>query len=393
MAKVENRTQARPNGNAVRHVFAEQLYTGVGDEVRGNQLLTLNDGRIAEVEPIGAGVVPPDAIHTSIAAPGFIDVQINGAADVLFNDDPTVEAIENVAWGARQGGTAYILPTFITDAGDRYQTAIAAVEQGMAMGAPGLLGVHLEGPFLSPQRPGIHPVRFIRPLEVEDVEHLRAAKCPVLLTVAPEMQDHALLRQLTEAGITIFAGHTNATHEELLSAVDAGLSGATHLFNAQSPIAPRAPGTVGTVLMHPGLRAGIIADGYHVHPQMLAMASSLMGDRLFLVTDAMPTLVGEEPAFDLVGTRITLKDERLTGPDGTLAGAHLAMDQAVRNAVAMMGVSAAQALRMASGNAARALGLQDELGKLLPGYRAGMTCLSADLHAERVIVDGLVDDR
>ncbi|MGD1888275.1 MAG: N-acetylglucosamine-6-phosphate deacetylase [Cohaesibacteraceae bacterium] len=393
MAKADNRPQARPNEKTVRHVFAEQLYTGVGDEVRGNQLLTLEEGRIASLEPMDVGTVPPDVIRTSIAAPGFIDVQINGAADVLFNNDPTVGVIEKIAWGARQGGTAYILPTFITDAGDRYRSARAAGEEGLAMGVPGLLGVHLEGPFLSLQRPGIHPVRFIRPLETDDVEHLRAAQCPILLTVAPERQDHALLRQLAEAGITIFAGHSNATHEELLSAVDAGLSGATHLFNAQSPIAARAPGTVGTVLMHAGLRAGIIADGYHVHPQLLAMASSLMGDRLFLVTDAMPTLAGEEPAVDLVGTRSTLEDGRLTGPDGTLAGAHLAMDEAVRNAVAMMGVSVAQALRMASGNAAQALGLQDELGKLLLGYRAGMTCLSADLHAERVIVDGLVDDR
>lgn len=385
-----NDLNATRSGRAVRYVFAQTLYTGEGQEPRPNQLLTLEGGHIASLEQVDGEAVPDETVRMDIAAPGFIDLQINGAADVQFNDSPTVAAIERIAWGARQGGTAHILPTFITDAGDRYREAIAAVEAAITSDVLGVLGVHLEGPFLSPDRPGIHPARFIRQLEASDVAYIQAAQCPILLTLAPERQNHALLRQLANAGITLFAGHTAATHNQMLNAIDTGLSGVTHLFNAQSQMAGREPGTVGTALMHSALRAGIIADGHHVHPQMLAMAARLMSERLFLVTDAMQTLAGEQTSFDLMGTMVGLEGGRLTGPNGTLAGAHLSMDEAVRNAVSFMGVSVAQALRMASGNAAKALGLQDELGQIAPGYRASITGLSNDLQAQSVIVDGLL---
>lgn len=375
---------------AVHTVFARSLYDGVSSEPLADQLVTINDGRITAVEALGQDQAPPPGVTSAeIAAPGFIDLQINGAADTQFNEEPTLEAIARIAAGARKGGTAHVLPTFITAPDREFERAIAAVNEAIDEGVAGVLGVHLEGPFLSPDRPGIHPPQFIRTMTGADVETTKTARGSVLVTLAPETQEHELIRHLATHGVRVFCGHSNATADQMAAAIEAGVSGVTHLFNAQSQITGREPGVVGSALVHPELSAGIIADGFHVHPQNMAMAAALMGDRLFLVTDAMKTLAGTVSAFDLYGTPVKLAEGCLRGPEGTLAGAHLAMDQAVRNAVSMMGVTRSTALKMASTNVASALGIADELGHLAPGYRASLTLLDADLNATGVIVDGL----
>jgi N-acetylglucosamine-6-phosphate deacetylase len=377
------------DGHPIDTVFARTLFDGVGDSAIHDQIIRIDDGLIAEVRPRAIGeAIPGGALEVESVAPGFIDMQINGAADAQFNEDPTVQTLERMAGGARQGGTAHILPTFITASGTDYAKAIDATNQALEARVPGVLGIHLEGPFLSPDRPGIHPARFIRPLSRDDLQHVRNAKGKVLVTLAPECQDHLLIRELVESSVTVFIGHSNADLDDIDNAIRAGVSGVTHLFNAQSQITARDPGVVGSALMRPELFAGIIADGHHVHPQNLAMAAKLMPDRLCLVTDAMKTLAGTTTSFDLYGTPITLDDGRLTGPDGTLAGAHLSMDQAVRNAIALMQVSPGQAIKMASRNPARALGLSDALGAVKPGFRASLTLLDTELHATGVIVDG-----
>ncbi|MFN3615179.1 MAG: amidohydrolase family protein, partial [Rubrimonas sp.] len=222
----------------------------------------------------------------------------------------------------------------------------------------------------------------------DDVARIAAAPLPVLLTVAPEAQPPDLLARLSAAGVILFAGHTAATWEQMAAAVGLGLRGVTHLFNAMSQIEGRAPGVVGAALSDKRLRAGVIADGHHVHPANLALAAAVMGDRLFLVTDAMATLASDIDRFDLFGAPVRLAEGRLSSADGTLAGAHLAMDEAVRGMIAMAGVSAGRALAMASGNAARAIGMEGSLGRIAPGWRASLTCLDEDLHACAVMVDG-----
>lgn len=377
------------HGHLIDTILARDLYDGLTDQPRTNQLITIADGVIKDIQPVRAKqAVPSGTVEAKVVAPGFIDIQINGAADTQFNEEPTAEAIGRIAAGARKGGTAHIMPTFITAPGSDYARAIAATNKALETRVPGVLGVHLEGPFLSPERPGIHPREFIRKLQQSDVGAIKHAKGTVLLTLAPECQDHGLIRQLVASGVRVFIGHSNAAKAEVESAIEAGVSGVTHLFNAQSQIAARNPGVVGCALMRPELFAGIIADGLHVDPQNLAMVAKLIPGRLCLVTDAMKTLAGTLTSFDLYGTAIRLDDGRLTGPDGTLAGAHLAMDEAVRNAMELMEMSPAQALRMASLNPAKALGLSGELGTIQPGYRASFTLLDDGFHATGTVVDG-----
>jgi N-acetylglucosamine-6-phosphate deacetylase len=373
-------------------IGARRLFPGGGRPPEADRAVEVAGSRIVSVRP--RSEVPPGAAvrDHGIVAPGFVDLQINGGGGLLFNDAPTPATIAEMARAARKGGTAHILPTFITDAGASYVRALEAVEAAIAAGVPGCLGIHLEGPFLSPKRPGIHPPRHIRPLSAADAERIGAARHPCLLTLAPEEADEALLGRLVAAGVTVFAGHSEATAEEIARAADLGLRGVTHLWNAMSQLQGRAPGVVGAALTDGRLAAGIIADGLHVHPLNLRLAAAAMGERLFLVTDAMPTLAAAIDGFALAGVPVRLVDGRLVSPEGTLAGAHLAMDEAVRNMVRLGGVSEALALDMASGRAAAAIGLGGELGRIAPGFRASLACLDAGLRAEAVMVDGRFPD-
>jgi N-acetylglucosamine-6-phosphate deacetylase len=373
-------------------IAARRLYPGGGRPPEEDRVIEVSEGRVAWVRPsseVPPGP-PPRAFDT--VAPGFVDLQINGGGGVLFNAVPTPGTIATIARAARKGGTAHILPTFITDEGAAYAQALAAVTAAIAMGVPGCLGLHLEGPFLSPKRPGIHPGRHIRPLTPEDADRIGAASFPVLLTLAPEEAASGLVAGLVARGVTVFAGHTEATAEEVAQAAEIGLSGVTHLWNAMSQLQGRAPGAVGAALTDTRLMAGIIADGLHVHPLNLRLAAQAMGERLFLVTDAMATLGSDIAGFDLAGVPVRLVEGRLVSPEGTLAGAHLAMDEAVRNMVSLSGVGLPEALDMASGRAARAIGLEGELGRIATGFRASIACLDAELRTVAVMVDGAFPD-
>lgn len=360
-------------------IRAGQVFDGRADAPLPDHVIEISGGQVTALRPARAGDPPAIA---DIAAPGFIDMQINGAADVQFNFDPTPQALAQIAAGARQGGTAHLLPTFITAPGRDYLRALDAGRQAIAQSVPGILGVHLEGPFLSPRRPGIHDPAAIRPLDETDLSALTEAFPGVLLlTLAPEEQPAGAIARLSEAGVVVFAGHSEARCNQV-----AGLRGATHLWNAMSQLTGREPGVVGAVL-DGNLFAGIIADGHHVAWENIRLAARLMPDRLCLVTDAMLTLAGTAQEFVLHGVSIRLADGRLTDAAGTLAGAHLAMDRAVANMVARGGVGLAVALRMASGNVARAIGVAD-LGWVGPGARASVTLLGNDLAARGVVVDG-----
>lgn len=360
-------------------IRADRVFDGRGDAPLHDHVIEMSGGRITALRPARAGDPPPLA---AIAAPGFIDMQINGAADVQFNFDPTPGALARIAAGARQGGTAHLLPTFITAPGCDYLRAMDAARQAIAQRVPGVLGVHLEGPFLSPRRPGIHDPKAIRPMDQGDLAALTEDFPGILLlTLAPEEQPEGFIERLTHAGVVVFAGHSDARCDQTV-----GLRGATHLWNAMSQLTGREPGVVGAVLSG-DLFAGIIADGHHVAWPNVRLAVRVMPDRLCLVTDAMLTLAGTATEFALHGVTIRLADGRLTDAGGTLAGAHIAMDQCVANMVAHGGAGLAAALRMASGNVARALGITD-LGWLGPGARASVTLLDQGLQAQGVVVDG-----
>lgn len=377
-------TSNRPP-DGVHRIHARRLYPGQGAAPRSDQMIVISKGRIASLASAEGGDAERADAHYDIVAPGFIDLQINGAGGVLFNDQPDHHALGLMITAARKGGTCHMLPTFISAEGDSYWRAMKAVSD---CDLPEILGLHLEGPFLSPDKPGIHPQAAIRKITDADIEALCGFDGRMLLTLAPEEVTADRLARLHNAGIILFAGHTNCDSESIGKAHENGLVGITHLFNACSQMTARAPGVVGAALTHPSLFAGIIADGIHVHSHALRLAANCLQDRLFLVTDAMPSYGSKTPGFTLAGQQIDLVDGRLQSSQGTLAGAHLGLDEAVRNMMALAGVDLAMALHMASGVPAKVLGVDDRYGLVATGRDASLTCLADNLTADAVVVHG-----
>ncbi len=371
-------------------VLPESLFDGEMAQPVADRAVVIRAGRIVDVTAATRAPAGP-TLRAKLAAPGFIDLQINGGGGVMFNDAPGRDTLRRMAQAAQRGGTAHILPTFITAPGQAYLDAMRAVREALDAAEPGILGLHLEGPFLSPARPGIHPPEAVRPLTEADIALLcEGVGGPLLLTLAPEEASPGVIARLAAAGITIFAGHSEADHAAMARAADEGLRGGTHLFNAMSQITGREPGVVGAILDDKRLYAGIIADDVHVHPANLRLALRVMGERkLFLVTDAMATLDAPGACFVVNGKTIRQRDGRLADAEGRLAGAHLAMDEAVRNMIRFGGAGRAPALQMASTTPAELLGLGAELGRIAPGFRASMTFLDRDLRASGGLVDGL----
>ncbi len=319
--------------------------------------------------------------------PGFIDCQVNGGGDVLFNDAPTVETIRRIGEAHRQYGTTGFLPTLISDDLDVMRAAIAAVDAAIAEGVPGVLGIHLEGPYLAPARKGVHDATKFRvpdAREIDLVSSLRNGK--TVLTVAPECVPLETIRELTRRGVIVCAGHTAASYDETRAALKAGLRGFTHLFNAMSPLTSREPGVVGAALEDGSSWCGLVVDGIHVHPASLrvALAAKPRGG-MFLVTDAMPPVGGTSDTFTLGGITAVCRDGRCETPDGVIAGSALDMITAVRNTVAMLGVDVAEAVRMASTYPADFLGLASH-GRIAPQKRAAFVIADRALRVREVVV-------
>ncbi len=364
-----------------------------GERVINDHAVIVDDDLIAGVVPLAglAGDMPLKRYDGGILAPGFIDAQINGAGGVLFNEAPTRDTLVTMMRAQGRFGTTAMLPTFITDRPEIRAQAVSAVREAIAAGMPGIVGIHLEGPFLSPQRKGAHALDLIADMTSEDVEILTATGLPtVLLTLAPECVDPALIARLVAGGVIVSLGHTEATFDQAMAAVAAGARGVTHLFNAMSQLGHREPGMVGAALAAPDLHAGIIADGIHVHPTALrlALAAKRGPGRLFLVTDAMPPSAGGGDSFALNGRTAVRSGQALVLADGTLAGSDLTMDKAVRFAVRELGVDLSEALRMASLYPAEFLGLSDTRGRLKQGYRADIVHLDNTLEVTDVLIGG-----
>jgi N-acetylglucosamine-6-phosphate deacetylase len=363
--------------SAAHVIEADRVFDG--DTVLAEHAVVVEGERIAGVlpwsaAPKGSSVerLPPGAW----LAPGFVDVQVNGGGDRLFNGDPSPKTLAAIAAAHRRFGTTSLLPTFITDRPDKMAQAVAAVRAAMPEN-PGILGIHIEGPFISPERPGVHDPAAIRLPAEEDFALLTSLREGVtLVTLAPERVP-GFVRRLAEAGVRVSLGHSMATYEETKAALADGLTGFTHLFNAMRPLASRDPGPIAAALETSGCWYGLIADGFHAHPAMLRLALRGAG-RPMLVTDAMPPVGGRKDSFTLYGETIAMKDGRCLRADGTLAGAALDMASAVRNAVALAGASLPEALRMASRHPAEFLGLGGRLGRLAPGCRADLVALAPE---------------
>lgn len=293
-------------------------------------------------------------------APGFVDLQINGGGGVMFNDDQSVEALRTIAAAHASIGTAAVLPTLITDTPARTKAAIAAVEQAIAERVEGVVGIHLEGPHLSVARKGAHDPSLIRTMDDDDLAIiLRAAeRLPnVMMTVAPENTTNAQIRAMSDAGVIVSLGHTDADFDTCMAAFDAGARCVTHLFNAMSQLGNREPGLVGATLARGDIYAGLIADGIHVHSATIriALAAARNNDRIMLVTDAMATAGSDIDGFVLNGRQVFRSHQRLTLKDGTLAGADLEMAQALSTMVNAVGDSLDDAIRRATSTPASLL--------------------------------------
>jgi N-acetylglucosamine-6-phosphate deacetylase len=298
-----------------------------------------------------------------------------------------------IARAHRRYGTTACLPTLITDTREQVRTAVAAARS--IGGQDEVLGLHLEGPFISPRRPGVHRADRIAQPGADDLEELceLAGAGSSLVTLAPECVPAGFIRTLTSSGVRISIGHSEASAAVVIQAVADGATGVTHLFNAMPPLSARAPGIIGAALAERRLTAGLIVDGIHVDPVSVRAAFGAKGaDRIALVTDAMPTVGTSLDRFELVGRAITLTDGRLTTAGGTLAGAHLDMASAVRNAVTLAQLPLEDALRAASLTPARFLGLDKERGALVPGARADLVALTQELKVVSTWVDGRADD-
>jgi N-acetylglucosamine-6-phosphate deacetylase len=364
------------------------------DRIAGGCAVLVEGERIAALVQAGDARLRGARVHDlegALLLPGFVDCQVNGGGGVLFNDAPSVESIEAIGRAHRRFGTTAFLPTLISDDLSVIREAIAAGREAIARRVPGVIGVHIEGPFISAARKGAHDAAKFRDLDERGVALLSSLGTGrTLVTLAPEMATPATIRKLADSGVVVSAGHTNATYEETLAAFECGVTGVTHLFNAMSPMTNREPGTVGAALHDPDCWCGLIVDGRHVHPAVLQLAlRAKAADRFMLVTDAMPSVGSGREDFLLQGRRITVRDGVCVDENGTLAGSAIDMATAVRNAVDLLELPLAHAVRMASANPARFLGLERELGRIAPGYRANLVVADEGLVVRETWIDGV----
>jgi N-acetylglucosamine-6-phosphate deacetylase len=342
--------------------------------VEDGLILDILDPRVAARETAEQDRLP----EGTILAPGFIDVQVNGGGGVLVNETPTVAGAIAIAAAHRRYGTTALLPTVITDRPDVMRLGAEAACAAMRVPDSGVAGVHLEGPFISPKRPGVHDPALIRRMGAVDAAWLAGlgSVMPLLLTVAPEEVEDDFLDLMAAAGVVLSTGHTAARAERVVEALAHGVRGFTHLYNAMPPLAGREPGPVGAALLDRTAWCGLIADGVHVHPASLRLAlATRPEDRMLLVTDSMSVLGTDAESFALYGKTIFRRNGRLETADGTLAGADLDMAAAVRSAVSMLGLPVDRALRMASTYPADFMRLADR-GRIAPGLRADLVCLT-----------------
>jgi N-acetylglucosamine-6-phosphate deacetylase len=351
-----------------------------GQQIQQNMLLQCDDGLITDIRPHAGQDF--DELLEGLLVAGFIDVQVNGGGGALLNNEPNLAAIKTMLKAHSQFGTTAMLPTLITDQISVMHHAADAVAEALVEKVKGIIGVHFEGPHLSQPKKGIHPAGHIRPItDKELAQFCRQDLGKVVVTLAPENVSADIIKHLVSVGVKVCLGHSNADSDTVFAALAAGATGFTHLFNAMSPLTSREPGMVGAALLDEQSYCGLIVDHHHVHPQCCKLAIKTKGvNKIMLVTDAMAHVGSQQDSLDYFDTIITRKGDKLTVPDGTLAGSALDMASAMRNTHRDLGVTLVDALNMASATPAEFLGLQNHLGKLAPGYQADFVLLDDKQH-------------
>jgi N-acetylglucosamine-6-phosphate deacetylase len=359
--------------------------------------VVIEDGRIVAVVPTRdariAGLLTHD-LDGLYLVPGFIDCQVNGGGGVLFNNAPSVETLQRIATAHLGFGTTSFLPTLISDDPSVMREAIAATRSAIAQGVAGVRGIHLEGPYLASARKGAHDATSFRVPDSAEVELATSlGNGLTLITLAPEVAPCETIRELIARGAIISGGHSEASYEEVRNALNAGMRGFTHLFNAMPALQSREPGILGAALADADSWCGIIVDGHHVHPASLriAIAAKPRG-KVFLVTDAMPPVGAATPDFQLYGEMIAVREGVCRNAVGALAGSALDMASALRNCVQMLSVPLDEAARMASTYPASFLGIDDSYGCIAAAYYADLVALDDQLTVQRVWLNGTPTD-
>ncbi|MCD9531156.1 N-acetylglucosamine-6-phosphate deacetylase [Photobacterium carnosum] len=358
-----------------------------GKTIQENQAIFIENDLISRIVPMSA--VSTDELSQEtfdaqglLASPGFIDVQLNGCGGVLLNTAICKETLETMNQANLKGGTTQFLPTFITSDAESMVEVLDMVGAMDDRLQKGVLGLHLEGPFISTEKKGAHREEFIRELDINTAKYLadNADKICVL-TVAPENTSQEVIDIVRNSGITVSLGHTNATYEQVDE--KEGLTMATHLYNAMTPLGSREPGVVGYIFDKKP-HAGIIVDGIHASYPSVRIAHEMLGEQLFMVTDAVAPAGTDMTEFDMAGLQAYVTNGKCHYKDGTIAGSAVTMAQGLNNLIDHVGLSREEALRMATLYPAKAIKVDNEYGLLKAGYKANITLLSDNNEVKHV---------
>ncbi|HAS6349835.1 TPA: N-acetylglucosamine-6-phosphate deacetylase [Vibrio vulnificus] len=366
-----------------------KIYTG--SDVLSEHALIIENDLITSVVPaadLPSGIEVKDLAGANVS-PGFIDLQLNGCGGVMLNDEITAETMQIMHEANLKSGCTSFLPTLITSSDEDMRAAIAAAREYHAKYENQSLGLHLEGPYLNVMKKGIHSVDYIRPSDNSMVDFICAnADVVTKVTLAPELNNPEHIEKLRDAGIIVSIGHTNATYAEARKGFEAGITFATHLFNAMTPMAGREPGVVGAIYDTPEVYAGIIADGFHVDYANIRIAHKIKGEKLVLVTDATAPAGANMDYFIFVGKKVYYRDGKCVDENGTLGGSALTMIEAVENTVEHVGIALDEALRMATLYPAKAIGVDAYLGRIKKGYVANLTIFDREFNVKATVVNG-----
>ncbi|BCG10263.1 N-acetylglucosamine-6-phosphate deacetylase [Buttiauxella agrestis] len=365
-----------------------------GHEILDDHAIVIANGLIERVCPrsdLPAGIETRD-VGGAIIAPGFIDVQLNGCGGVQFNDSAdavTVETLEIMQKANERSGCTSYLPTLITASDDLMKQGVKVMREYLAKYQNQALGLHLEGPWLNMVKKGTHNPSFVRKPDAELVDFLcENADVITKVTLAPEMVAPEVISKLVASGIIVSAGHSNATVKEAKVGFRAGITFATHLFNAMPYITGREPGLAGAIFDEPDVYCGIIADGLHVDYANIRTAKKVKGDKLCLVTDATAPAGANIDEFIFAGKTIYYRDGLCVDENGTLSGSALTMIEGVRNLVEHAGIALDEVLRMATLYPARAMGVDQQLGTIEAGKVANLTTFTRDFKITKTFVNG-----
>ncbi|HDY8105629.1 TPA: N-acetylglucosamine-6-phosphate deacetylase [Vibrio vulnificus] len=366
-----------------------KIYTG--SDVLSERALIIENDLIQSIVPaadLPSGIEVKDLAGANVS-PGFIDLQLNGCGGVMLNDEITAETMQIMHKANLKSGCTSFLPTLITSSDEDMRAAISAAREYHAQYQNQSLGLHLEGPYLNVMKKGIHSVDYIRPSDTSMVDFIcENADVVAKVTLAPELNDPEHIEKLRNAGIVVSIGHTNATYAEARKGFEAGITFATHLFNAMTPMVGREPGVVGAIYDTPDVYAGIIADGFHVDYANIRIAHKIKGEKLVLVTDATAPAGANMDYFIFVGKKVYYRDGKCVDENGTLGGSALTMIEAVQNTVEHVGIALDEALRMATLYPAKAIGVDAQLGRIKKGYIANLTVFDRDFNVKATVVNG-----